>query len=198
MGAAISEHPEIRKVAFTGSGPVGRMVMKAAAASNLKTVTLELGGKSPNIIFEDADLEQAVRWAAFGGFILYAYWTSLNGITRYLPQPRSGMLRRFASLCPRKGVRPVQGKVLGTRQDLEGWKPLRSRYLPGSPDFPDPVRRESARIAARVFTDGPFSESWDTLMQERLRVPLVNSEVVDSVTRVTSFSRPSSRTRSPT
>lgn len=42
------------------------MVMKAAAASNLKTVTLELGGKSPNIIFEDADIEQAVRWAAFG------------------------------------------------------------------------------------------------------------------------------------
>ncbi|GHJ89961.1 hypothetical protein NliqN6_6363 [Naganishia liquefaciens] len=69
VGAAISEHPEIRKVAFTGSGPVGRMVMKAAAASNLKTVTLELGGKSPNIIFEDADIEQAVRWAAFGIFL---------------------------------------------------------------------------------------------------------------------------------
>ncbi|KAJ9117393.1 hypothetical protein QFC24_006489 [Naganishia onofrii] len=69
VGAAISEHPEIRKVAFTGSGPVGRMVMKAAAASNLKTVTLELGGKSPNIIFDDADVEQAVRWAAFGIFL---------------------------------------------------------------------------------------------------------------------------------
>ncbi|KAJ9091002.1 hypothetical protein QFC19_009298 [Naganishia cerealis] len=69
VGAAISEHPDIRKVAFTGSGPVGRMVMKAAAASNLKTVTLELGGKSPNIIFDDADVEQAVRWAAFGIFL---------------------------------------------------------------------------------------------------------------------------------
>jgi aldehyde dehydrogenase (NAD+) len=45
------------------------MVMKAAAASNLKTVTLELGGKSPNIIFDDADVEQAVRWAAFGIFL---------------------------------------------------------------------------------------------------------------------------------
>lgn len=56
----------IEKVAFTGSTLVGRHIMKAAAASNLKNVTLELGGKSPNIIFDDADLEAAVRWAAFG------------------------------------------------------------------------------------------------------------------------------------
>jgi aldehyde dehydrogenase (NAD+) len=57
---------KIEKVAFTGSTAVGRTIMKAAAASNLKNVTLELGGKSPNIIFNDADLEAAVRWAAFG------------------------------------------------------------------------------------------------------------------------------------
>jgi aldehyde dehydrogenase (NAD+) len=69
VGAAIAEHPKIRKVAFTGSGPVGRQVMKAAASTNLKEVTLELGGKSPNIIFEDADLETAVQWAAFGIFL---------------------------------------------------------------------------------------------------------------------------------
>jgi aldehyde dehydrogenase (NAD+) len=69
VGAALSEHPKIRKVAFTGSGPVGRQVMKAAAATNLKEVTLELGGKSPNIIFDDADLETAVKWAAFGIFL---------------------------------------------------------------------------------------------------------------------------------
>jgi aldehyde dehydrogenase (NAD+) len=68
-GNAISSHMKIEKVAFTGSTLVGRKVMEAAAKSNLKTVTLELGGKSPNIIFDDADLEQAVNWAAFG--ILY-------------------------------------------------------------------------------------------------------------------------------
>lgn len=66
VGAAISSHMHIEKVAFTGSTVVGRTIMKAAAASNLKNVTLELGGKSPNIIFDDADLEAAVRWAAFG------------------------------------------------------------------------------------------------------------------------------------
>ena len=65
-GAAISSHMGIEKVAFTGSTLVGRMIMKAAANSNLKNVTLELGGKSPNIIFEDADIDQAVKWSAFG------------------------------------------------------------------------------------------------------------------------------------
>lgn len=65
-GAAISEHRDIDKVAFTGSTLVGRRVMEAGAKSNLKQVSLELGGKSPNIIFDDADLEQAVNWAAHG------------------------------------------------------------------------------------------------------------------------------------
>jgi aldehyde dehydrogenase (NAD+) len=65
-GAAISSHMDIDKVAFTGSTIVGRAIMKAAAASNLKKVTLELGGKSPNIIFNDADIEQAISWVNFG------------------------------------------------------------------------------------------------------------------------------------
>ncbi|KWU44739.1 aldehyde dehydrogenase [Rhodotorula sp. JG-1b] len=65
-GSAISSHMKILKVAFTGSTAVGRAIMTAAARSNLKPVTLELGGKSPNIIFDDADLDQAVSWAAFG------------------------------------------------------------------------------------------------------------------------------------
>jgi aldehyde dehydrogenase (NAD+) len=68
VGAAIAEHPLLEKVAFTGSTLVGRSIMKAAANSNLKKVTLELGGKSPNIIFNDADVRQAVKWAAFGIF----------------------------------------------------------------------------------------------------------------------------------
>ncbi|KIK68598.1 hypothetical protein GYMLUDRAFT_36058, partial [Collybiopsis luxurians FD-317 M1] len=69
VGAAISSHMKIDKVAFTGSTAVGRKIMEAAARSNLKNVTLELGGKSPNIIFNDADLDQAVKWAAHGIFL---------------------------------------------------------------------------------------------------------------------------------
>ncbi|KAJ5762569.1 uncharacterized protein N7511_005951 [Penicillium nucicola] len=67
-GAAISSHMDIDKVAFTGSTLVGRMVLQAAAKSNLKKVTLELGGKSPNIVFDDADIDNAISWANFGIF----------------------------------------------------------------------------------------------------------------------------------
>ncbi|KAJ7058949.1 aldehyde dehydrogenase domain-containing protein [Mycena amicta] len=68
-GQAMAAHMGIRKLSFTGSTLTGRKVMAAAAESNLKAVTLELGGKSPNIIFNDApDLEQAVKWSAMGIF----------------------------------------------------------------------------------------------------------------------------------
>lgn len=66
VGDAISHHLKIEKIAFTGSTLVGRKILEASSKSNLKDVTLELGGKSPNIIFNDADIEQAVNWAAFG------------------------------------------------------------------------------------------------------------------------------------
>lgn len=62
-GEAIAHHTDIDKVAFTGSTEVGKLIMEAAAKSNLKRVTLELGGKSPNIIFADADLDKAVEGA---------------------------------------------------------------------------------------------------------------------------------------
>jgi aldehyde dehydrogenase (NAD+) len=65
-GAAMSAHMGIDKIAFTGSTVVGRQIMKAAAGSNLKKVTLELGGKSPNIVFADADIDEAINWVNFG------------------------------------------------------------------------------------------------------------------------------------
>ncbi len=67
-GAAIASHMDIDKVAFTGSTIVGRTILKAAAGSNLKKVTLELGGKSPNIVFDDADIDNAISWVNFGIF----------------------------------------------------------------------------------------------------------------------------------
>jgi aldehyde dehydrogenase (NAD+) len=67
-GQAISMHHDVDKVAFTGSTEVGHKIMEAAARSNLKRVTLELGGKSPNIVFADADLDAAVEGAYFGLF----------------------------------------------------------------------------------------------------------------------------------
>ena len=67
-GQALAEHMDIDKIAFTGSTAVGRHIASTAALSNLKVVTLELGGKSPNIVFASADLQQAARSAAFGIF----------------------------------------------------------------------------------------------------------------------------------
>ncbi|XP_052792547.1 aldehyde dehydrogenase 1A1-like [Mya arenaria] len=62
-GAAITNHPDIRKVSFTGSTEVGKLIMEGAAKSNLKRVTLELGGKSPLVVFKDANLDEVVEWA---------------------------------------------------------------------------------------------------------------------------------------
>ena len=67
-GAPLVAHPKVRKIAFTGSAEVGKTIMRSAA-DQLKRVSLELGGKSPNIFFADADFENAVDGALFGTFI---------------------------------------------------------------------------------------------------------------------------------
>ncbi|CAJ0552229.1 Ff.00g062080.m01.CDS01 [Fusarium sp. VM40] len=65
-GQAIADHAEIRKLSFTGSVGTGRAILISAAKSNLKKVTLELGGKGPSIIFSDADWENALAFSTFG------------------------------------------------------------------------------------------------------------------------------------
>ena len=67
-GAPLVAHPDVRKIAFTGSAEVGKIIMRNAA-DQLKRISLELGGKSPNIFFSDADFENAVDGALFGTFI---------------------------------------------------------------------------------------------------------------------------------
>jgi acyl-CoA reductase-like NAD-dependent aldehyde dehydrogenase len=64
-GSILSHHMDVRALSFTGSGRTGRLIQAAAANSNLKQVFLELGGKSPAVIFEDCDLEQAVKETAY-------------------------------------------------------------------------------------------------------------------------------------
>jgi betaine-aldehyde dehydrogenase len=67
-GAPLVRHPDVNKIAFTGSAEVGKIIMRQAA-DTVKRVTLELGGKSPNIFFADADFEAAIDGALFGVFI---------------------------------------------------------------------------------------------------------------------------------
>ncbi|KAF5664281.1 aldehyde dehydrogenase (nad+) [Fusarium heterosporum] len=65
-GQALADHNEVRKISFTGSAGVGRSILASAAKTNLKKVTLELGGKGPSIVFPDADWENALAYATFG------------------------------------------------------------------------------------------------------------------------------------
>ena len=64
-GAALAQHPDVAKIAFTGSTATGKEIMKMAAGT-MKNITLETGGKSPLLVFDDADLEQAVKWTHVG------------------------------------------------------------------------------------------------------------------------------------
>jgi len=68
-GQALSEHMDVDKITFTGSTLTGRKIMETASKTNLKKITLELGGKSPSVIFDDVDLEQTVKWVSHGIFM---------------------------------------------------------------------------------------------------------------------------------
>jgi aldehyde dehydrogenase (NAD+) len=91
---------DIDKIAFTGSTPVGRQIMKAAASSNLKKVTLELGGKSPNIVFNDADIDNSISWANFG--IFFNHGQSCCAGSRIYVQ--SGIYDKFIALFKKRAI----------------------------------------------------------------------------------------------
>jgi aldehyde dehydrogenase (NAD+) len=63
-GALLANHMKVNKISFTGSTATGRRIQECAAKSNLKRVTLELGGKSPAVVFDDCDFDNAVNWCA--------------------------------------------------------------------------------------------------------------------------------------
>jgi aldehyde dehydrogenase (NAD+) len=102
-GAAVASHMSVDKVAFTGSTVTGRSIMKASASSNLKKVTLELGGKSPTIIFDDADLDSAIDWANFG--IYFNHGTNSRFSTESDTYSRTMLLRWLPNLRTRRNLR---------------------------------------------------------------------------------------------
>ncbi|NP_001080951.1 aldehyde dehydrogenase 1A [Xenopus laevis] len=104
-GAAISYHMDIDKVAFTGSTEVGKLIKEAAGKSNLKRVTLELGGKSPNIIFADADLDLAVEHA-HNGLFFHQGQCCIAGSRIFVEEP---IYDEFV----RKSVERAKKRVLG-------------------------------------------------------------------------------------
>ncbi|MCF9045889.1 betaine-aldehyde dehydrogenase [Acinetobacter nectaris] len=85
VGAMLAEHPVIEKISFTGSVPTGKKVMATAASSSLKEVTMELGGKSPLIICEDANLERAADVAMMANFFSTGQ-VCTNGTRVFVPK----------------------------------------------------------------------------------------------------------------
>ena len=108
-GAALAAHPDVDKVAFTGSTEVGKLIVQAAAG-NLKKVSLELGGKSPNIIFDDADMRT----------------TDSRRGQRHLLQPRPVLLCRLAALCRERHVRRGGRRCRRPGQEDQGRSGIRS------------------------------------------------------------------------
>jgi aldehyde dehydrogenase (NAD+) len=104
-GAALAAHPDVDKVAFTGSTITGRKIMEAASKSNLKKVSLELGGKSPHLVFESADLDQAANWTALG--ILYNTGQDCTAGSRVYVQDT--VYDQFVSLLVSKAKQLVVG-----------------------------------------------------------------------------------------
>lgn len=97
-GAALASHRDVDKIAFTGSTATGKEIMKMAAV-NLKSITLETGGKSPLLVFEDANLDQAVKWAHRGVYSLLAPSTLAYTFRHYV-QRGTSVLRNFANSDP--------------------------------------------------------------------------------------------------
>lgn len=116
-GAALAAHADVDKVAFTGSTEVGRLIVKAAGESNLKKVTLELGGKSPNIVFADADLKAAAAGAANAIFFnhgqcccagsrLYIHKSVFDQVLEGVVE-RAGRIRMGPGLDPKTQMGPL-------------------------------------------------------------------------------------------
>ena len=137
-GRAISEHPIIRKVSITGSTATGRIVMETASKTNLKQTTLELGGKSPVVVFDDADLEKAIP-TIVAGILCVLVCDTLHCNILTVPvklSQRADVLSRIPHLRPRGYIRELSagfqtscpGRKWGDIFDPEtNWGPIISK-----------------------------------------------------------------------
>lgn len=185
-GAAITASQGIDKVAFTGSTEVGRKVMEAAARSNLKRVSLELGGKSPNVIFADADLAKAVKgalWAAFStagqecvaGSRLFVERTIYNEVLEGLAA-EAAKIRVGNGFTPKVHIGPI----------------VSERQMERVMGYIESGRSGGARVVAggeRLGGDlaGGYFLSPTIFAHEDDELPLVREEIFGPVAAVTPF-----------
>jgi betaine-aldehyde dehydrogenase len=166
VGEALARSPLVDMVSLTGGTETGRRLM-AACAGTVKTLSLELGGKSPCIFFEDVDLEEAVRWALLG-FTLNSGQVCVAG-TRALVQERiyARFLERLAEQCRTlvpgdgfDGERGVNFSTLICREHAESvWGRIRegirqgARLVCGGRPYEDPELQQGAFVPPTVFAD---------------------------------------------
>ncbi|KAI0783534.1 aldehyde dehydrogenase [Abortiporus biennis] len=106
VGTALSHHPDINFISFTGSSRVGRLIAKASAESNLKKVALELGGKSPNVIFADVedDLDEVLTWSERGIFALSGQMCSAGSRIFVQEQIYDKFVQKFTEIAEKRIV----------------------------------------------------------------------------------------------
>ena len=155
-GQALVEHPGVAKVAFTGSTEVGKIVMKTAA-DNIKRVSLELGGKAPCIVFDDAEIENTIEATLRGGF--FNQGENCTAVTRLLLHERiydkflSAFIKRVKKI--RMGDPTKDDTEIGSVISREHFESVKSYFQKG--------KNEGGRVLAggkrpRKFTKGYFFE----------------------------------------
>jgi betaine-aldehyde dehydrogenase len=165
VGAALTEHPGIAKVSFTGGTVTGKKVMASASGSTLKDVTMELGGKSPLILFDDADLDRAADIAVMANFFSSGQ-VCTNGTRVFVPLAmkqtfearvleRVARIRAGDPLDEHTNFGPLVSfahmeKVLGY---IEQGKSAGARLLTGGSRLTDGALSAGAFVAPTVFTD---------------------------------------------
>ncbi|WP_417661588.1 betaine-aldehyde dehydrogenase [Pseudomonas sp.] len=189
VGQMLTEHPGIAKISFTGGTTTGKKVMASASSSTLKDVTMELGGKSPLIIFEDADLDRAADIAMMANFYSSGQ-VCTNGTRVFIPR----MLQsRFES----KIVERVKRIRIGDPQDentnfgplvsqahmhnvlryIETGKAQGARLLCGGAQLTDGELAKGTYVAPTVFTD---CRDDMTIAREEIFGPVMSILVYDT------------------
>lgn len=186
-GAALSSHMRIRALSFTGSVATGRRIMRAAADSNFKRVIFELGGKSPAVVFADADLKQAAN-ETVASICLNAGQTCMANSRVYVERQcveefvgffRAEMERRVI------GDPEKEGTQVGTLADRGQWERVRAFVEMGQKEFGEAARHENKDkavpqqdhdhnhgffISPTIFRDVPEQHS---LMKDEIFGPVV-------------------------
>jgi betaine-aldehyde dehydrogenase len=188
-GQWLSEHPRIEKISFTGGVATGKKVMATAAASSLKEVTMELGGKSPLIIFADADIERAADIAVMANFFSSGQ-VCTNGTRVFVPRAiqaefEAAVLKRVARirigdpLHPDTNFGPLASfpHMAHVLKYIETGKREGARLLAGGGRATDKHLADGAYVLPTVFSD---CKDDMTIVREEIFGPVMSILIYDS------------------